>query len=65
MIPDIFIHEQLAREHHQTLLREAEQKRLLAEVQHASPPSLQRLAARLGRYLMAVGTRLQRAPAVE
>ena len=66
MVPNIFIHEQLAREHRHRLLREAEQKRRLAEAQNA--PSLHwlhRLAARLGGYLIAVGTRLQRAQAVE
>jgi len=62
MAPDIY--EQLAREHRQTLLREAEQKRLLAERQCALP-SVHRLKARFGRYLIAVGTRLQRALAVE
>ena len=48
MVPDIY--EQLAREHRQTLLREAEQKRRLAEVHNPlPPPSSHRLAARLGR----------------
>ena len=42
MVPDIY--EQLAREHRQTLLREAEQERLLAEQQRALP-SRQRLVA--------------------
>ena len=65
MIPNIYIHEQLVREHRQALQCEAEQERLLAEGQHASPPSLPRLAARLGEYLIAVGTRLQRAQATE
>ena len=60
MVPNIFIHEQLAREHRHRLLCEAEQKRRLAEAQHAPPPSLHRLARRLGRYLIVVGTRLQR-----
>ena len=64
MVPDIY--ENLAHEHRQTLLREAEQKRLLAEAQHASPLHwLHRLAARFGEYLIVVGTRLQRAQAVE
>jgi len=62
MAPDIY--EQLAREHRQILLREAEQKWLLAERQRALP-SVHRLKARLGRYLIAVGTRLQRALAIE
>ena len=58
MVPHIY--EQLAREHHQTLLREAEQQRRLAEVHDAlPPPSSHRLTARLGRYLIILGTRLQ------
>ena len=66
MVPNIFILEHLAREHRQDLLREAERERRLAERQHTPPPhSLHRLAARLGRYLIVVGTRLQRAQAVE
>ncbi len=62
MVPDIY--EKLAHEHRQTLLREAEQQRLLAGRQHTPPPSLQRLAARLGGYLIAAGTRLQRPSAM-
>ncbi len=66
MAPNIYIHEQLAHEHRQTLLCEAEQERRLAEAQPALPLHwLHRLAARLGGYMIAVGTRLQRAQAVE
>jgi hypothetical protein len=66
MVPNIYIHEQLVREHHQTLLREAERARRLAEAQHAPPLHwLRHHAARLGRYLIVAGTRLQRAQAVE
>ncbi len=66
MVPDIYTHVQLALEHRQTLLREAEQERRLAEARHAPPLHwLHRLAARLGGYLIAVGTRLQSAQAVE
>jgi hypothetical protein len=62
MVPDIY--DKLLREHRQSLLREAEQVRRLAEAQHAtSRPAFQRLAARLGRYLIVAGTRLQRVPA--
>ena len=60
MVPNTFINEQLAHEHRQALLSEAKQARLLAEGQHASPDMLKRLTARLGRYLIVVGTRLQR-----
>ena len=66
MNPNIDMHEQFAREHRQILLREAEQERRLAQAQPA--PSLHwshRLASRLGGYLITVGTRLQRAQAVE
>ncbi|HEX6551190.1 MAG TPA: hypothetical protein VF026_00390 [Ktedonobacteraceae bacterium] len=64
MIPNIY--EQLAHEHHQTLLREAEHRRRLAEAQPAPPLHwLQRLATGLGGYLIVVGTRLQRVQAVE
>ena len=65
MIPEIY--KQLAQEHYQTLLHEAEQAQRLAEAHNATPPLhwLHRRAARLGGYLIAVGTRLQRAQAVE
>jgi hypothetical protein len=66
MIPNYSVLEKLAHEHRQTLLNEAGQKRRLAEAQHAPPLySSRRLAARLRRYLILVGTRLQRAQAVE
>ena len=39
MIPNIYMLEQFTREHQQTLLREAEQKRRLAEAQNAPPPN--------------------------
>ena len=65
MVPEIY--KQLAHEHYQTLLHEAEQAQRLTEAHDAAPPPhwLHRLAARLGGYLRAVGTRLQRAQAVE
>jgi hypothetical protein len=66
MFPNINMYEQLAQEHLQDLLREAEQKRKAAEGQHAPPlHSSRRLTAKLGKYLILVGTRLQRAQAVE
>ena len=66
MNPNIHMHEQFAREHRQTLLREAELKRRLAEAQPALASHwLHNFAVRLGGYLVAVGTRLQRAQAVE
>lgn len=63
MVPDIYTHEKFALEHR--LLREAEHERIPAEVQNASPHSLQRPAGRPGKYLIVVGTRLQRGQAVE
>jgi len=66
MVPNIFMLEKLAHEHRQVLLREADDQRRLL-VAHPVPPLhwLHRLAARLGGYLLVVGTRLQRAQAVE
>ena len=64
MVPDIY--EKLAHEHRQTLLREAENERKLVEAKYDPViHSSQHLAARLGRYLIALGTRLQAAQAVE
>jgi hypothetical protein len=66
MIPHINMYEQLAQERRQDLLREAEQQRKAAEGQHAPPPhSSRRLVARLAKYLILFGTRLQRAQAIE
>jgi hypothetical protein len=62
VVPDIYSHEQLALEHRYTLLCEAEHERMLAVADsptHASY-SLQRFAGRLGMYLIALGTSLQR-----
>ena len=58
MMPDRYTTEKMAREHRQTLLREAEQERMLAIV---DPPKhlLQGFAGTLGRYLLMLGTRLQ------
>jgi hypothetical protein len=66
MNPNIDMLEQFTREHRQTLLREAEQKRKATEARQAPLlNSSRRLTARLGKYLILVGTRLQRAQAVE
>jgi len=62
VIPDISTLERLACEHRHTLLCEAEQERKLAMAvspKHASHV-LQRLAGKLGVYLIALGTRLKR-----
>jgi hypothetical protein len=60
MVPDTYTREKLALEHRQRLLCEAEHERLLAAVQNPLPHPWQRLAGRLGRYLIVLGTRLQR-----
>jgi hypothetical protein len=66
MNPNFYMSEQFTREHRQNLLDEAELKRRLEEAQPAHPPHwLHNFAIRLGGYLVAVGTRLQRAQAVE
>jgi len=66
MIPNNYILEQLMYQRRQALLREAEQERRLAEAQPAAAPHwMHGLVARLGGYLIAVGTRMQHAQAVE
>ncbi len=60
MVLDPYTREKLALEHRQTLLCEAEHERLLADVQNPLPHPWQRLAGRLGRCLIVLGTRLQR-----
>jgi hypothetical protein len=59
MIPDRYTIEKMAGEHRQSLLREAEHERMLAIV---DPPKhvLQGFAGKLGRYLLMLGTKLQR-----
>ena len=58
MIPDRYTVEKMAHTHRQTLLREADHERMLAI---ADPPQhlLQSFAGKLGRYLLALGTRLE------
>jgi len=66
MVPNINMLEKLAHEHRQALLREADHQRRQTKAQPAHTPHwLHSLAARLGGYLVAFGTRLQRAQAVE
>ncbi len=60
MVPDPSTREKLALEQRQTLLCEAEHERLLADAQNPLPHLWQRLAGRLGRYLIVLGTRLHR-----
>ena len=54
MIPDPYM-----REHRHTLLREAEHERMLLNVPEHSSHPLQRLAGRLGVYLIALGMKLK------
>ncbi len=69
MFPDIYTREKLALEHRRALLREAERERMLADSPTHTSHVMQRLARRLGMYLIALGTRLprfeQRSQAVE
>ena len=58
MMPGRYTTEKMAREHRQTLLREAEHERMLALV---DPPQhlLQVFAGKLGSGLLMLGTKLQ------
>ena len=58
MIPDLYTTEKMAREHRQTLLREAEHERMLAVVD-LPKHVLQGFAGKLGRHLLMLGTKLQ------
>jgi CRP-like cAMP-binding protein len=60
LIPDIYTREKLVLERRHQLLHEAKQERMLADLPKHSSRSLQRFAKRLGMYLIALGTRLQR-----
>ena len=62
MVPDIYSREKLALEHRYTLLCEAEREQILAVADSTTHTSysVQRFAGRLGMYLIALGTSLQR-----
>jgi hypothetical protein len=58
MVPDIYTREKLALEHRQQLQREAEVEQALAGLPAHSSHAMRRMAARLGTFLIALGTRL-------
>ncbi len=58
MVPDIYTREKLALEHRQQLQREAEVEQALGEVPEHSSHAMRRMSARLGMFLIALGTRL-------
>ncbi len=59
MVPDIYTREKLALEHRQQLQREAEVEQVLGETPEHSAHAMRRMAARLGMFLIALGTRLK------
>ena len=59
MIPDIHTGEKLALAHRQHLQREAEHERLLGALPGHSSHWMRHIAARLGTFLIALGTRLR------
>ncbi len=59
MVPDIYTREKLALAHRQQLQREAEVEQLLGELPGHSSHAIRRMAARLGIFLIALGTRMK------
>lgn len=59
MIPDMHTGEKLALAHRQQLQREAEHERLLGALPGHTSHSMRHMAARLGTFLIAFGTRLR------
>ncbi len=59
MVPDPYTREKLALAHRQQLQREAEVEQVLAELPERSSHAMRRMAARLGMFLIALGTRLK------
>lgn len=59
MVPDIYTREKLALEHRQQLHREAEVEQALGESPERSSHAMEHMAARLGTFLIALGTRLK------
>jgi len=60
MIPDMHTGEKFAHAHRQQLLREAEHERLLGALPGHSSHPLRHMAARLGTFLITLGTRLRK-----
>ena len=59
MVPDPFTLEKMAFSHRQQLQREAEHERLLGALPGHSSHWMRHIAARLGTFLIALGTRLR------
>ena len=59
MIPDRYTHEKLVQAHRQQLLHEAEHERMLGELPVRSHHSIRHIAALLGTFLIALGSRLK------
>ena len=59
MVPDPYTLEKMALAHRQQLQREAEHERLLGALPGHSSHPLRHMAARLGTFLIALGTRLR------
>jgi hypothetical protein len=59
MIPDRYTLEKLALAHRQQLLREAEHEQMLGALPTHSAHRMRHMAARLGTFLIALGTRLR------
>ena len=59
MVPDPYTLEKMALAHRQQLQREAEHERLLGALPGHSSPRMRHVAARLGTFLITLGTRLR------
>ncbi len=60
MIPNIHIHEKLMFERHQELLREFEQRRVVASLRRQHFSRVRHMVARVGALLVVLGTSLKR-----
>ena len=60
MLPNYYLQEKLIQAHHEELLRQAEQQRLLAHLPGYRESLARHLTGKLGILLVALGTRLQR-----
>ena len=59
MVPDPYTLEKMALAHRQKLQREAEHEQMLGELPTCSSYRIRHLAAKLGTFLIAFGTRLR------
>jgi hypothetical protein len=59
MVPDTYTLEKMALAHRQQLQREAEHEQLLGALPTCSSHRMRHLAAKLGSFLIALGTRLR------